>query len=88
MVKRTIKKILVIKTKYGSFRCVFKPEKDMGGYMVEARGIQGAITWGKDMTEAKKMIIEAIEVAIEGEIIIASKEAQDIVLRKYSRIQA
>lgn len=83
-----VKKILVIKTKYGFFRCVFEPEKDMGGYMVEARGVQGAISWGKDMAEAKKMIAEAIEVAVEGELIIAAKEAQDNVLRKYSRSQA
>lgn len=85
---RVNKKIIEIKTKYGSFLCVFEPEKDMGGYMVEARGIPGAISWGKDMAEAKKMIAEAIEVAVEGELIIAAREAQDAVLRKYSRSQA
>ena len=55
--------------------------------MVEARGVKGAISWGKNMAEAKKMIAEAIEVVIEGELIIAAKEAQDTVLRKYSRSQ-
>lgn len=59
------KKIFLIKTKYGSFQCVFEPEKDMGGYAVEARGVSGAISWGKTMAEAKKMRTEAIEGAIE-----------------------
>lgn len=72
------KKILVVKTKYGSFRCIFEPEKDMGGYAVEARGVAGAISWGKNLTEAKSMIIEAIEGAIEANI-IAEAEKQGVV---------
>lgn len=72
------KKILVIKTKYGSFRCVFEPEKDMGGYMVEARGIEGAISWGKTLNEAKRMIAESIEGAIEAKA-VAEAEKQGIV---------
>lgn len=83
-----LKKILVIKTKYGSFQCVFEQEKDMGGYMVEARGVPGAISWGKNLNEAKRMIKEAIEVAVEGELVIAAKEAQDNIIRKYSRSHA
>lgn len=59
------KKIFLIKTKYGSFRCVFEAEKDMGGYAVEARGVSGAVSWGKTLAEAKKMIVEAIEGAVE-----------------------
>ncbi len=78
------KKTEIIKTKYGSFSCVFEPEKDMGGYMVVAKGASGALSWGKDMAEARRMIVESIEVCIEGELIIASREAQDIILRKYS----
>jgi len=72
------KKTIVIKTKYGSFRCVFEPEKDMGGYMVEARGIQGAISWGKTLSEAKRMIAEAIEGAVEAKA-IAEAERRGIV---------
>lgn len=83
-----VKKISIIKTKYGSFKCVFEPEKDMGGYTAEARGVPGAISWGRNIAEAKKMAKEVIEVAIEGEMIIAAKEAQDTVLGKYSRSQA
>ena len=56
------KKTEIIKTKYGSFSCVFEPEKDMGGYMVVAKGAAGAISWGKDMAEARRMIVELVEV--------------------------
>lgn len=75
------KKILVIKTKYGSFQCVFEPERDMGGYMVEARGIQGAISWGKTLNKAKRMIVEAIEGAVEAKA-IAEAEKRGIVRLK------
>ena len=68
------KKILIIKTKYGSFRCIFEPEKDMGGYAVEARGVPGAISWGKTFVEAKKMIAESIEGAIEASAIIRAEK--------------
>ncbi len=68
-----LKKILLVKTKYGSFKCVFESEIDMGGYSVEARGVQGAVSWGKTLTEAKKMITEAIEGAIEANIIIKAE---------------
>lgn len=68
------KKILIIKTKYGSYKCIFEPEPDMGGYMVEARGVPGAISWGKTLSEAKKMIAESIEGAIETEAIINAEK--------------
>ena len=58
-----VKKDLVIKTKYGSFKCVFEAEKDMGGYAVEACGVSGAVSWGKNLSEAKNMIVEARAVA-------------------------
>ena len=64
------KKVFTIKTKYGFYKCIFEPEPDMGGYMVEARGVSGAISWGKTLSEAKKMIAESIEGAIEAEAII------------------
>lgn len=72
------KKNLMIKTKYGSFQCVFEPEKDMGGYAVEARGISGAVSWGKTLAEAKRMIVEAIEGAIEA-LAVANAEKKGIV---------
>lgn len=64
-----VKKVLTIKTKYGIFKCAFEPEKDMGGYAVEARGIQGAISWGKSLTEARRMIAQSVEGAVEARII-------------------
>lgn len=75
------KKILTIKTKYGSYKCVFELEPDMGGYMVEARGVPGAISWGKNLSEAKKMIVEAIEGAIEAEAVINAEKKGIIRIR-------
>jgi len=69
-----LKKDLTIETKYGFFRCVFEPEIDMGGYMVEARGLPGAISWGKNMKEAKKMITEAIEGAVEANVLAMAED--------------
>lgn len=63
------KKTLTIKTQYGLFDCVFEPEKDMGGYVVVAKGINGAVSWGKNLTEAKKMAKEVIEGVVEANII-------------------
>ena len=84
MAKRTAKKTFILETKYGSFQCVFEPEKDMGGYAAEARGVPGAISWGKTLSEAKRMIIEAIEGAIEANV-VANAEKRGIVQIKNSR---
>ncbi|KKT90027.1 MAG: hypothetical protein A3G02_03075 [Candidatus Yanofskybacteria bacterium RIFCSPLOWO2_12_FULL_44_13b] len=64
-----MKKILNVKTKYGSFNCIFESEKDIGGYSVEAKNVQGAVSWGKNINEAKRMIVEAVEGAIEAKAI-------------------
>ena len=58
-----------IKTNYGNFLCLFEPEKDMGGYTVESPEIQGAVSWGRNLTEAKLMIAEAIEGVIETRVL-------------------
>ena len=63
-----------IKTNYGTFVCVFEPERDMGGYTVEALEVQGAVTWGKSLGEAKRMIVEAIEGVIETRVIARAEE--------------
>jgi predicted RNase H-like HicB family nuclease len=63
-----------IKTSYGTFVCLFEPEKDMGGYTVEALGVQGAVTWGKTLAEAKRMATEAIEGAIEARVIARAEK--------------
>lgn len=63
------KQTFSIKTQYGSFACTFEPEKDMGGYVAEAPSVQGAVSWGKTLAEAKRMIAEAIEGSIEARAI-------------------
>jgi len=68
MVKNS-KKTAAIKTQYGLFTALFEPETDMGGYVVTAPKVQGAVSWGKNLAQAKKMIAECIEGAIEARII-------------------
>lgn len=65
---------MIRETKYGSFRCIFEPEKDMGGYAVEAQNVPGAISWGKNLSEAKRMIVQAIEGAIEARAIVEAEK--------------
>ena len=76
-----VKKISTIKTKYGSFECVFEPEKDMGGYSAEAHSVPGAVSWGKNLAEAKKMIVEDIEGAIEAKAIVNAEKKGIIQIR-------
>jgi predicted RNase H-like HicB family nuclease len=68
MLKSSVK-IAVIKTKYGSFKAVFEPEADMGGYVVTVPKVQGAVSWGKNLAHAKKMIVECIEGMVEARVI-------------------
>ena len=68
--KRIAKKTANIKTKYGTFRCIFEPERDMGVYVVTAPAVQGVVTWGKNLAHAKKMVAECIEGMIETRIIV------------------
>ncbi len=77
MRKRNQKNELV-KTKYGSFVCTFEPEMDMGGYVTEAEKVQGAVSWGKNLAEAKRMIKEAIEGIVEAQA-VAEAERKGIV---------
>jgi predicted RNase H-like HicB family nuclease len=46
----------------------------MGGYTAEARGIAGAISWGKTLVHAKEKVVEAIEGAIEARAIAHAEE--------------
>ena len=66
------KKRFTIKTQYGSFLSIFETEKTWG-YMAEAIGVPGAITWGKTLPEAKRMMTEAIEGAIEAKAVAAAE---------------
>jgi len=60
MVKKIKSKI---KTKYGVHDIVL--EKDDKGYVVEAPYLEGVLSWGKNMKEAKAMVKEAIELCVE-----------------------
>jgi len=83
-----VKKTADIKTKYGTFRCVFAPERDMGGYVATAPTVRGAISWGKTLVDAKRYVVEAIEVAIEGDAVIIAHKAGYVALRRPSRVLA
>lgn len=59
-----VKKIKTkVKTKYGTHEVVL--EKDERGYVVEAPNLEGVLSWGKNVKEAKEMVKEAIELCIE-----------------------
>ena len=77
MAKSSIK-TAIIKTQYGSFNAVFEPENDMGGYVATAPNVQGAVSWGKNLAHAKKMIAECIEGAIEARIISEAVQAGNV----------
>lgn len=76
------KKRTNIKTKYGSFTCIFENESDMGGYTAEVPSLQGAVSWGKNLAQAKKMIREAIEGIVEAQAIILAEETGTIRITK------
>ncbi|MDO8581997.1 MAG: type II toxin-antitoxin system HicB family antitoxin [bacterium] len=61
--KNDKKKIEYIQTNYGLHQCVFEP--DVKGFMVTVPGLQGVVTWGKNLTHARVMVREAIELCIE-----------------------
>ncbi len=76
--KQAKKKVEEVVTKYGVYKAVFEPEPDMGGYAVEAPKVPGAVSWGKNLAEARKMIAECIEGVIEARIIADAAEAKSI----------
>lgn len=63
---------------YGTFPYVIEREKDMGGYTAESPGMQGALTWGRTLSDAKKAIKEAIEGAIEARAIVQAERSGSI----------
>ena len=77
-----LKKVAVVKTNYGRFECVFEPEKDMGGYTAEAQSVRGAVSWGKNLAEAKRMLAEAIEGAIEADVISRAEKRGIVQIRE------
>ncbi len=81
-----MKKKLIIKTDYGEFSCIFEPEPDMGGYMVTAPKKADVITWGKNLSHAKKMAKEAIECSVEGDVLIAAEKSGLVVIKEQKAI--
>lgn len=61
--KRTKAKVT---TDYGVYECVFS--SDTEGYVVTCPTVEGVVTWGKNLTQAKKMAKEAIELCVESKV--------------------
>lgn len=55
-----------INTDYGIYECLLA--SDSPGYIVTCPSVQGVVTWGKNLAEAKKMAREAIELCIESKV--------------------
>ena len=55
---------ILVETRYGTQLCVLEPDEKRG-FIVTAPGLDGIITWGKNITHAKEMAREAIELCIE-----------------------
>lgn len=53
-----------VSTRYGTHLCVLEPDEKRG-YIVTAPGLEGVITWGRNISHAKEMAKEAIELVIE-----------------------
>lgn len=62
--KRGNKKSIVIETTYGVHTIILEPDEKKG-YIVTVPGLEGVITWGKNIVHAKIMAQEAIECCIE-----------------------
>lgn len=77
-----VKKVSTIKTKYGSYKSIFEPEPDIGGYMITVPQRPDVISWGKTVAHAKQMAKEAIECSVEGEIIIEAERRGQIAIKK------
>lgn len=58
------KRKIQINTDYGSHICIFKPDGEKG-FIVTTPGVEGMITWGKNLEHAKKMAKECLELCIE-----------------------
>lgn len=55
---------LYVHTLYGDHLGVFEPDEKKG-FIVTVPGLPGVVTWGENITHAKKMAQEAIELCIE-----------------------
>lgn len=61
---KTYAKKLYVPTRYGDHLGVFEPDEKKG-FIVTVPSLPGVVTWGRNITHAKKMAQEAIELCIE-----------------------
>jgi predicted RNase H-like HicB family nuclease len=52
--------------------------------VVVARDTQGAVSWGKDLSEAKRMIAEAIEGIVELKVLTNEEKAGRITVKNHT----
>lgn len=55
--------IVYVQTRYGRYQCTLEP--DRRGFIATVSGLPEVITWGKNITHAKEMVKEAIELCVE-----------------------
>lgn len=55
-----------VNTEYGIYECLFS--SDTRGYVVTCPSVEGVVTWGKNVTEARKMAKEAVELCVESKV--------------------
>jgi predicted RNase H-like HicB family nuclease len=67
MSARISKQKLPVSTRYGAFDVTL--QRDSSGYLVLVTKLPEVVTYGRTISEAKRMAVEAIEVAIEGEVL-------------------
>lgn len=67
-----------ISTQYGLFDVVF--ERDGKQYLVSVPQRPDIVTFGRSLSHARRMAKEAIEVSIEGDIIVRAERAGNIKL--------
>lgn len=79
---RVLKKKLEVVTDYGPYVVVLEHEPDMGGYMITVPKRPDVISWGKNLTHAKRMAKEAIECSVEGSVLVSAEKEGVIVMRK------
>lgn len=56
-----------VSTRYGDHLCILEPDEKKG-FIVTVPDLQGVITWGRNISHAKEMVKEAIELCIESRV--------------------
>ncbi|MBM3260919.1 hypothetical protein FJY93_00705 [Candidatus Kaiserbacteria bacterium] len=87
--KKRAKKIKTeVQTDYGLFAVVLESEPDMGGYMITVPKVPPVITCGRNITHAKEMAREAIELTLETQTLHAAEQAGRIKFTKKASLPA